>query len=204
MVSSNYNSDSEPIFWEWLANNTAKVKSDDDEKRERITDDLSDTFHKAFHDLTWEIEVQEDDDWWFIISADGVPDRIDQVIQAVRNAPKITGWKIVAFRQRGSLDVSIQMHGRRLTYEDIWCKVEEVGWQANVVFHIAGLTKKTRDDLIGATFVLLDNAVGEFDSMVRLGEIDFQPLEKSPSKQERYFPLSDLPAYLDTLPDPNE
>lgn len=191
-------------FWEWLVANGPQTMSEDAQVRENASDQLSDVFHEAFPDLTWEIEVQDDDDFWFIISADGVPDRIDDVVQAVRNAPKVPGWKIVPFRQRGSLDVSLQMHGRKLTYQDIWCQAETVGWQANVVFNIDGLTKENKDDLIGATFVLIDNAIGEFDSMVRLGELHFQPLEDEPVQQENYFPLSDLPDYIDRLPDPGD
>ena len=191
-------------FWEWLAANAARAISEDEQVREAASDQLSELFHAAFPDLTWEIEVQDDNDLWFIISADGVPDRIDDVVQAVRNAPKVPGWKIVPFRQRGSLNVSLQVHGRTLSYQDIWCQAETVGWQANVVFHINGLTNENKDDLAGATFVLIDNALGEFDSMVRLGELDFQPLEDEPVKQEDYFPLSDLPDYIDRLPDPDD
>lgn len=191
-------------FWEWFAANAAQVVSEDDQVREAAADQLSDAFHAAFPNLTWEVEVQEDDDLWFIISPDGVPDRIDEVVQVARNAPKISGWKIVPFRQRGSLNVSLQMHGRTLTYQDIWCQVETVGWQANIVLHVDGLTNENKSDMTGATFVLIDNALGEFDSMVRLGELDFRSLEGEPVRRKDFFPLSDLPAYIDRLPDPSD
>ena len=93
------------------------------------------------------------------------------------------------------------MNDRTLGYENIWCEVEPDGTRARVRLLVSGLTLDSAETLLGAALVLLDNAIGEHDSVVKIAELDNGPLPENPTKSPTFFPLSELPAFLDGLPD---
>src|SRR5262249_58178238 len=107
-----------------------------------------------------EITPSDSGPWVFCVSADGNRELFDRVRSAVNAAPKIPGWEIKAFRQRGSLNAVIEMRGRKLGYDDIWCNVEPDGTQARVTLLVRDLILDSAEQLLGAALVLLDNAVG--------------------------------------------
>jgi len=182
-------------FWEWLATNTSRIQAVVSD----TADELSRAFHDSYPDLMWEITPSETGAWVFCVSADGTPELFDQVKSAVASAPRILGSEVKAFRQRGSLDAVIKMHGRKLGYDDIWCAVEPDGARARVTLLVRGLTLDSAEELLGAALVLLDNAVGEHDAVVKISELNNGPLPKKPVRSGRFFPLSELPGYLDGL-----
>jgi hypothetical protein len=73
------------------------------------------------------------------------------------------------------------------------------GTQARVTLRVRGLTSDSAEALLGAALVLLDNAIGEHDSVVRISELNNGPLPAKPVRSETFFPLSELPGYLDRL-----
>ena len=186
-------------FWAWLLANASRIQAAGREGAGDVAEELTRRFKKSYPDLVWEVTPNDSGPWIFCVSADGNPELFDAVKSAVAAAPPIPGWEIKAFRQRGSLDAVIQMHGRKLGYDDIWCDVEPAGAQARVTLLVRGLTVESAEELLGAALVLLDNAVGEHDSVVKIGELNNGRLPTKPVKSARFFPLSELPAYLDGL-----
>ena len=186
-------------FWAWLAAHTRSIQGAGRKTVASTIDELSRAFKKSYPDLVWEMTPSESGPWTFCVSADGNLELFDAVKSAVAEAPPIPGWEIKAFRQRGSLDAVIEMHGRKLGYDDIWCDVERDGAQARVTLLVRGLTVQSAEKLLGAALVLLDNAVGEHDSVAKISELDNGPLPKKPVRSATFFPLSELPAYLDNL-----
>ena len=189
-------------FWAWLTANGPRIQSNGRQGAGKASIELSTAFAKSYPDLTWEITPSDSGPWVFCISADGNPELFDQVRSAVAQAPRIKGWEIKAFRQRGSLNAVIEMSGRKLSYDDLWCAVKPDGSRAQVTVYVRGLTLESANPLLGASLVLLDNAVGEHDSVMRISELKNAPLPENPVRSEFFFPLSELPAYLDRLDDP--
>ena len=75
------------------------------------------------------------------------------------------GWKVQAFRARGPLTSEIGVGGLKLGYEDVWCGVVERAEDGiRLVLCIRGLTQDTDQMLSQAAVLMLDNAVGEYDS----------------------------------------
>ena len=186
-------------FWNWLAANTSRIQGGGRDALPDFSDEISAAFERSFPDLTWEVTPQESGPWEFCVSAEGNRELFDQVQSVVGEAPSVTGWNIVAFRQRGSLDAEIEMNSQKLGYPDIWCQVEPEGRNARVKLLIRGLTLESAETLLGAALILLDNAVGEYDSIMRISDLDNGPLPAKPRKSATFFPLSELPAYLDRL-----
>ncbi len=191
-------------FWDWLARNTGRVQTR--LKRESQSDaqavEIATRFEKAFPGLTWEISPADRGPWMFCISANGDRALFPRIERAVREAPKIEGWTIQAFRPRGALEATITMDGQTLGCDDIWCEVERIKGGISLVLHIRGVTPETEESMSNAALVLLDNAVGEYDAATKIGRLDLALLEGRPRGREDFFPLRDLPAFLDGLQNP--
>lgn len=187
-------------FWPWLAANTARIQASLKSDPQRIGDEIARAFEAAYPGLAWEISPAASPPWVFCISADGNRPRFPMVEQAVRAAPELPGWKIQAFRPRGSLTAEIDMGGRKMGYDDIWCRAEPLaGGGARVTLLIRGLTPQSDRALSPAALILLDNAVGEYDGVMKIGQLDRGPLPPNPQRGDDFFPLVELPRFLDGI-----
>src|SRR5262245_19477219 len=89
----------EQQFWKWFAQNSQEL--DEFEKHQEPTfEKLTDELHKVSPELTFEFGPKENGVREFIVSADGNQSAFLDVTKLVDAAPKIAGWKIIAFRQR--------------------------------------------------------------------------------------------------------
>jgi hypothetical protein len=186
-------------FWAWLAANTERIQSDLKQDPQNATAEIRQAFKQSYPDLTWEVTPAKSGPWTFCISADGNPKLFPKVQQAIHNAPEVAGWKIRAFRARGSLTAEIDMGGRKLNYDDIWCSVEPLAGGVRVKLCIQGLTPQSDRALSPAAAILLDNAVGEYDAVMKIKQLERGPLLPNPQKTDAFFPLAELPQFLDTI-----
>jgi hypothetical protein len=184
-------------FWNWLADNSARIRTGLGQDSAPFADEIGEQFKKDFPNLVYEICVSANDPWTFCVSANGDPALFAQVEKAVQEAPTIEGWKVAAFRPRGSLDAEITMDGHKIGYDDIWCEAQMVEGKANVVLHIRGATVENEEALSHASLILMDNAVGEYDATTRLVVRDIAMLKEPPMATDQFFSLRDLPAFLD-------
>src|SRR5262245_50103435 len=111
-------------FWDWLAANTVRIQAGLKENPRGISEEIGRAFHRSYPDLHWEISPAPSPPWLFCVSANGNRELFPSVEKAVRAAPQVPGWKVQAFRPRGSLTAEIDMGGRKLGYEDLWCSVD--------------------------------------------------------------------------------
>jgi hypothetical protein len=190
-------------FWKWVADNTARIKEGFKKDSRGTAEEIGEQFSNAYPDLVWEICVANDEPWTFCVSANANLELFPQVQQAVEEAPAIPGWTVQAFRPRGSLDGEIKMDGQTLGYDDVWCEALMVGGRAEVVLHIRGATVETEQTLTHASLILMDNAVGEFDAATRILIRNIALLVEPPTATGQFFPLRDLPAFLDRHPAPS-
>ena len=206
-------------FWAWFQVNAARVSEllpiDPGDISREVTAHL-----KAYQgDLVWEVSAEDGKAWTFAISADGNPGLFGDVQELVAVAPKIRGWKIEAFRQRGSLDAKIDMGGAVLGPDDIWFSYEPVGsgddtnedgngenaesglagGRIALTLWIRGLNKKNNEALSGAAIMLLDNALGEFDAVTRIASLDRGALPDDPGSLPDLLPFRELPRVVDAL-----
>jgi hypothetical protein len=186
-------------FWSWLAANTVRIQADPRQDPGPITKEIRLAFKRSYPDLVWEISPSGSGTWGFCVSADGNAQLIPKVLDAVKSAPPLPGWRIQAFRCRGSLDAEIDLGGCKLGYDDIWCRVQPHDGGVNVALMIRGLSKESDEHLSSAALILLDNAIGEYDAMVKIKQLDRVPLAADPQKSKDFFPLRDLPEFLDNI-----
>jgi hypothetical protein len=175
-------------FWGWLSANSTRIQRGLERDPRGIADEVGEAFKRSYPDLVWEVSPSKSGAWLF-----------PQVRQAVRAAPEVPGWKVQAFRPRGSLTAEIDMGGRTLGYEDIWCSVQPIGDGVRVALWVRGMTPELDRVLSPAVLILLDNAVGEYDAVMKIKQLDRGPLPHNPQRREDFFPLSELPPFLDGI-----
>ncbi|MDJ0331855.1 hypothetical protein [Planococcus sp. S3-L1] len=163
-------------FWEWFADNKEVYSRLDESSRSKLLNQLEKKLHKVNKHLAFELsELLINDKRQFIISADGMVEAFDDVIDLVGQAPEFESFTIIAFRQRQDEEVSIEYGDIKLAWEDIFCTFEKdnANDEVNLILYIKGFTEENEDEFISASFILLDTVIGEYNAGMRIGEIEF-------------------------------
>ena len=178
-------------FWDWFVENSGRISESSSEPA--VLKQVADKLSKVSPGLGFEIEQKESKPRNFVISANGVTKLFETVVKLVKVAPKMDGWKIVAFRQRTkSSDVAIEVSNKKYDSKKINFSYELNGDKIDLVLYGNDLEPGNQVDLMGV-FVLLDALVGEYDVEMKLGRIDIAK-DKSSSKT---YALSKLPDLID-------
>jgi hypothetical protein len=132
------------------------------------------------------------------ISADGMRELFPAVADLVAAAPAIPNWKVVAFRSRMDIDgLSIQYGGVSVESRDIWflAEINAATQVLDICYFVRGMEQDDRRRR-GATIILVDHAIGEYDAVMRIGRITFAPLPEHPEAIDLH-PISELATFID-------
>jgi len=179
-------------FWTWFGEHAKEIgtitKGD-----EPIAEALVAELQKVDPGLTLELGTTMSPKE-LIISAAGIAGRFPTVKRLVAAAPKMPGWKVIAFRPRKNLD-AIDVAGR--TY-----KMSELRFLAAAtperkvdvaIFAPGGDDKSTRF----AVYLLLDTLLGEYDVETRVAEVEVADVKRAPAEAR---PFKELVKVVDSLP----
>lgn len=159
-------------FWEWFSNNSERVLKICD--NQQIAKEIAGKLKTIYSGFSFEIGETNDGKFEFVISCKGMNEGIPFVERLVDSAPGFEHIKIVKFRQAKGCEYAVKIDNIELGPEDIWfqyCFDEKVHLQ----LFIPGYSD--RDQRYGQlAFLLLDNMLGEYFIMTKIGYIDFQPL----------------------------
>lgn len=176
-------------FWEWFAENKAAYFELEESGRDRLFSQLEKKLHKVNRHLAFEFgESLAAGKREFIISADGVVEAFDDVIELVDHAPALGSFNIIGFRQPHDEEFSVAYGDIELGWADIFCTFEKDSDEVNLVLYIKGFAEDNEDEFISASFILLDTVIGEYNAGMRIGEIEFISYEGQPNVR----PIKDL------------
>ena len=180
------------VFWKWFTENEAELLDFEvgrELERERVFDRLQAQLRKVHPDLTFEFgprgQRRE-----FIISADGIKGAFPAVSALVSAAPSLDRWQISGFRPRHP-PMTIALAGKQVDPKDVQVSLLDNGKIAGIYMFIPGFSEKDAVQWKQIGYLLLDNALGEYDVETKVGLIEFLPPEEK-SELER-FPLTELP-----------
>lgn len=164
-------------FWRWFEKNAAKIRIGvDAQDHEVIIRQLGEQIAKARPGVVHEIGMPDDDTVELIFSADGFWDAIPGVLALINGAPRIEGFVFTAFRPRRPAP-SLIVLDQDVAGDDLHYLSSLDGDRMDLTVFVPG----DGDDRARATigFLMLDQALGEYDVMTGLGRIDFvgEPLE---------------------------
>jgi hypothetical protein len=180
-------------FWQWFVRNAATLHADENlvGVMNRITAEIK----KVDRDLIAEISSLKDDRT-LILSADGERKLFPVVMALYAARPSVTGWKIVAFRQRTPATelkgVEFEMNGKKYSPFAISFVAARNGDKLDIA--LFSPTEYVSDDIKRMLFVMLDHVIGEYDSETKISGIDFLPKSRT-AKAAR--PLPALAQLLD-------
>jgi hypothetical protein len=205
----------EERFWEWFAANSQRYLQFDPAAagdHAALFDELQARLNKVHRGLAFMIGVGGDDESAgrreLVISADGIKERFPAVERLVAAAPELPDWKIIAFRPRGDIDGTIDIAGFTMGPENLWFRIEPDSGKVGLHLYIAPVEGCEAADeaadldaepVAVACFLLLDNALGEYDVETKIGFIERHPLPEGPDGPERegLRPFSEIPAAVD-------
>jgi len=182
-------------FWSWFAETIAPLGADGLDQDD-IVARIDAEFARAYPDLGFELWGPDGDMVDFVISADGRTELFDAVLEAVRSAPSIPGWRIVAFRPRRSIRARVSAMGHQLSGDQIWYRCELEDGRLRVALFVEELTDDNWDVLCATSCVLLDMALGEFDAATKIAALEHYPLNDE-TRGLAPKPLAQLPGGID-------
>ncbi|XHS76316.1 hypothetical protein ACFJGW_11245 [Burkholderiaceae bacterium UC74_6] len=192
--SSRSDATPEADFWSWFQKNQATL-FDFEPDQERTFDRLAAEMHKVHRSLTFEFGPKDGDRREFVISADGIRDAFPKVEALFAAAPSLPKWKFVKFRPRRD-PFDLQYNGVSVKANSISVLLQPDGQKAGLTVVIPGYTKASHKTYAGIAFLVLDQALGEYDVETRVGFIDVQAPSAATASA---VPLSQLPAAFDSF-----
>lgn len=183
----------EAQFWAWFEKNQEMLFYFERDQ-ERVFDKLNAAMSKVRPDLTFEFGPDENGNREFVISADGLRDAFPAVESLYASAPSLPRWTFIKFRPRRSA-MTIQMGQVKLQPTDVDVAVEADGDKAGITVFVKGYDESQSQQYEHAVFIMLDQAIGEYDMETKVGFIEVQPFEKG-SQYKRYG-LDILPQIFD-------
>jgi hypothetical protein len=183
----------EAEFWTWFEKNEDMLFHFERDQ-ERTFDRLNVAMHKVHPDITFEFGPDENGKREFVISADGLKTAFPAVESLYAAAPSLPRWKFIKFRPRRS-PMELQIGELRIKPEDIEVAIEADGNKAGLTVFVHGFNNAKEKHFSQAAFIMLDQAIGEYDMEAKVGFITIKTFEET-SQYQRHS-LAALPAIFD-------
>jgi hypothetical protein len=189
-------------FWRWFEDHQSMI-ADFESDREAVFDQISAALGRVDPDLSFEfgpVHLGADGRTTreFVISASGIRRAFPAVTALIDSAPLLDLWRITAFRPRREDLHSVTFRDKTVSPEDVQFTLLSNGEMPGLYLFLPGFGEgDTASKMIG--YLLLDEALGEFDVVERLGFVEM--LSKDATREGERFPLLNLPEMFDRLRD---
>jgi hypothetical protein len=145
--------------------------------------------------LTFEFGPIEDGRREFVISADGIREPFPEVEALYKGAPSLPRWKFIKFRPRRKPN-DISYGGVSVKALSVSVLVEQKGQMVDITVFIPGYTQAAHKTYAAIAFLLLDEALGEYDVETRVGQVNVDSVSKAPAQR---YSLEALPKAVDSV-----
>ena len=186
-------------FWQWFERNEERLfKFEESPNVDLLFDELTGQMTKVHPDLTFEFGPVIGGKREFVISAAGSVTAFPAVEKLFSIAPRLSRWNWVKFRpRRPAMDISFGE--RTINSSDVRVIIidESEPNHLGLMMVMKGYSLK-EDELYGqASYLMLDQALGEYDVEMKVGGIELTGT--LPTSLVVSYSLDDLPAASDTM-----
>ena len=185
----------EETFWSWFAANEPRLFKFES-NQEVIFRELDRELKRVNPDLTFEFGPVKNGARDFVISAGGIKSEFAAVEALAAAAPALPQWKVVKLRQRQMPILEMTFAGKTVKPGDVeFCLVSN-GRELGVFLFFDAYSEKEADKWRHIGFLLLDQALGEYDVATKVGPI--KVLHSSAHPDAVRYALPELPERFDT------
>jgi hypothetical protein len=185
-------------FWSWFEKSRARLETYTDEEREGVLDEILEELHKYSAGLWFEIGGHPDGPKELIISAEGNSDYFAEVVSLVAQAPKLDGWKFIAFKPPQGFEFTT-------TYEDVHVDPAK-SWflpldsasdpkSLGLRVAVANFNENKVKAFTTAVSLALDAGLGELRAGKCVNYIEVVAVPSNP-ENEGFMELTDLDQYI--------
>lgn len=183
----------EEKFWHWFVENKGRVESfiDSDHTDYSIYRKLTGEIQKYDRNLFPELTKNEDDKYVLIITPDGIKEGVEPTKNLAACCPVIDNWIIVKFRQPTD---GIVLNFKGLEYPSTDIEIlAKIDHERDVVDISVFIRNMNKDEVLyqSLAFLYLDHILGEFNSITKVGYMDFHHLDEN-KKVENSISLPEL------------
>src|SRR6185312_11393421 len=172
----------EQKFWKWFQGKESVLFAFE-KNRAAVFDELGTQMKKVHKSLTFEFGPVEAGKREFVISADGIKDAFAAVEKLHTSAPKLDRWIFIKFRPRRA-PMDIEFNGVKVKAEDVFCTIQPDKGKSGIIVFIRGYQAGEHKTYSGIAFLMLDQALGEYDVETKVGFIETKPFS-APSELEK-------------------
>ena len=181
------------IFWTWFQDHSDELYEFEN-NQDQLFDQLTAELNKIDENLTFVFGGSQDDDTRdFIISAGGITSSFDAVENLCNVAPNMKSWVIIAFRPRIGADLRIMFDTIEMDGQLMKFTYKPAGDVVDIKLFVPNYDSSD-DRYISAAFIMLDNALGEYDVETKIGEIEFLSV---PNDTTNLLSFSEIPNVVD-------
>lgn len=189
------NASQEDVFWKWFQKNEALL-FDFEKDQDRVFNLLATEMQKVDPNLTFEFGPKAQGKREFIISADGIKSSFPKVESLVAAAPQnLKKWILIKYRPRRE-PFDIQYQGITIKADSVSIGLEPDNNKIGLTLFIPGFTEENSKTFTGIAYLLLDQALGEYDVETRVGYIEVKSVVPANLK---VVSLQELPKAFDSL-----
>ena len=187
-------------FWSWFVRNEKRLKNFESDP-DKYLNELFIQVKKIKAGLAIEFEPPQNGIIKMTVSANGNIELFQLVREMVERAPAVKGWKFIAFRQRmpAAAVKEMKLKVGELVLDPSVMKFFPVreNNQLNIIIYTPGVTQQNYNQVAYASFVLLDNILGEYDCITKVASFDFHPMPTQKEELDDLRPLLELAAFVD-------
>ena len=201
-IRMSVNKHQDPIdnFWSWFAANEQRLRKFEESPTQYLTEILNQA-KVISRGLTIELEPPKNGIINMTVSADGDKELFEMVMQIVKKAPKLTGWKFIAFRQRVPAEIikgaRLKIQGRIISPDKMLFFPLIAGDKLDIIVYLEGVTKENYEEVAYGTLLFLDNLLGEYDCVIKVRSYDFHNMPTNAKDLEGLKSIFELPEYVD-------
>ena len=170
----------EEIFWSWFINNKMKIEQfmTSDRTDYSIYNKLTNQIQEYHHNLFPELTKSSNDEFVLIITPDGIKEGVGPTKSLASAAPQIKNWIITKFRQPTD-EITLNFKGLEYPSSDIEV-LPEIDREKEVVNIDVFIRNMNSDPSTyqSLAFLYFDHILGEFNSIMKVGYIDFHNLDE--------------------------
>lgn len=183
-------------FWKWFAENKSKFEKNPDVEPAPDLNPILTQLRSISDGLSVEVSREINGVRDLVISANGARAKFPIVQRIVEKAPAIEGWTITPFRQRANIAFVLESPSIRLATNEMKFEPLLDNGEIDVIVYAKDVAGLDKDVLNHFGMVVIDNVLGEYDSVMKVRQVDFQDQSKV-RDEEQLKPLLELPKFVD-------